>query len=105
MNLINKMIGFKTKNLYLAQIVYIAPYEKNDRICIRASKFTPGKYVLVRKKSSYKYVDVFTKSKYVLDYDEFFVDDLIPIIYNKARIKYKDAEEILKTNNSVMIKK
>lgn len=33
------------------------------------------------------------------------VSDLEPIISNKNRIKYKDAEEILKTKNMVYIKK
>ena len=55
--------------------------------------------------------DVFTGSTYALYFcgvtsnDIILANNLVPVVSNKKVIKYKDAEEILKTNNSVIIKK
>lgn len=74
------------------------------------SSLMPNKYVLVRKTSDGKYKDQKDSSKYVLSskshrVDEIGVIDLEPIISDEQTITYYDADKILKTKNSVYIKK
>lgn len=124
--LINKMIGFKTKDLYLAEL---GIYEKvcvgvdgsytsltgntypNYVYSVKCNSFELPKYVICRKESSHEYIDIFTRSKYEkynykLHRDgDILIKDIEPIISNKSRIKYKDAEGILETRNTLVIKK
>lgn len=110
MNLINKLFGFKTKNLYLGKLKYSVSYVKNGENWYGIRTYSPNKYVLVRKKEYDLYTDIFTKSEYpsrgksLCHNKKVMVDDLNPIVSNKRRIKYKDAEEILKTKNTIYIK-
>lgn len=113
MNIKNKLFGFSTKNLYLAEIKRkMHRYDYNDVRWYGLRSFNPPKYVLVRKKETYDYSDIFTKTNYSTYYTDFFPEDdelvlsnLFPIVSNKRRIKYKDTEEILKTKNATYIKK
>ncbi len=115
MNLKNRLFGFSTKDLYLAQLTKKYDYTKKGITYYGVKSLTPRKFVLVRKYSDYSfdlYKDIFTKSKYHIAYDDSFpsngtiiVQNLRPVVSNKKRIKYKDAEKILKTKNTVYIKK
>ena len=111
MNLKNKIFGFKTKNLYIGELRYGITYRDNVYIYYGIRSYEPKKYILVRKNDISLYTDVFTGS----DYDKYngdncnivnetVVDKLEPVVSNKKRIKYKDAEEILKTKNPAFIK-
>ena len=112
MNMFEKIFGIKTKNLYLARLAI----QKSKWVCwgtweVTYKRAMPPKYVLVRRNEySCTYEDIFVKSEYELANEcihdgEAVVCDLIPVISNKSRIKYKDAEEMLKSKNSVYIKK
>lgn len=111
MNIFNKIFGISTKNLYLGRLatqssrwIMWGHWEVTYR------RTMPSKYVLVRKKEYRTYKDIFIKSKYELANEcihdgATVVCDLEPIVSNKGRIKYKDADKILKTKNPVYIKK
>ena len=113
MSLNKKIFGFKTKNLCLAEVKYkIHRYDDYGIRWYGLRSFNPKKYVLVRKKDKNNYVDIFTKTSYSTYYCDYTTEDnelvlsiSYPVISNKRRIKYKDAEEILKTANTVLIKK
>lgn len=118
MKFINKVFGFSTKNLYLAELVLQMPGEKHIYGVVYGipRSFYHSKYVLVRKNKKkysvyYKYKDVFTGSTYLAFGDDIMngwrkitAYDPVPIVSNKRRIRYKDAEKILKEKNSVYIK-
>lgn len=112
MSLKNRIFGFKTKNLYIGELRHGISYENNGHTWYGIRSYQPKKYVLVRTTRYKLYTDVFTGSVYdQYDGDKYtivnknVVDKLNPIVSNKKRIKFKDAEEILKTKNTVFIKK
>lgn len=112
MSLKNRIFGFKTKNLYIGELRHGITYVDNGHKWYGIRSYKPKKYVLVRRTEYKSYTDVFTGSNYEqYDGDKYtivnksVVDELNPIVSNKKRIKYKDAEEILKTKNTVFIKK
>lgn len=112
MSIKNKLFGFNTKNLCLAELKWKVHYYDAGVRWHGIRSFNPRKYVLVRKKAGYDYVDIFTNTIYSTYYDDFtpknnelVLSILSPVISNKKRIKYKDAEEILKTKNTLYIKK
>ena len=113
MNIKNKLFGFSTKGLCLAEVKYkIHRYDDCGDRLYGLRSFNPKKYVLVRKNEVHDYVDIFTKTNYSTYYSDYFPEDnelvlsvLSPVISNKRRIKYKDAERILETKNIVLIKK
>lgn len=125
--LINKMIGFKTKDLYLAEL---GIYEKvrvgedgyfkntltgntypNYVYNVKCYSFELPKYIICKKESKHEFTDVFTGSKYekytysFYDDGDILIKDLEPIVSNRSRISYKDAEEMLETKNTLVIKK
>lgn len=117
MKIINKLFGFKTKNLYLAEVKKkIHYYDDFGARWYGVRPFDPRKYVLVRKKSEYnfehEYNDIFTNTCYSTYYDDYTPMDnesvlsiLSPAISSKPRITYKDAEKILLEKNGVYFKK
>ena len=123
--LINKMIGFKTKDLYIAEL------GKYKKVCIgvdgsytsltgntypncvynvKCNSFALPKYIICKKESDYEYIDIFTGSIYekynhgLYSDGDILIKNIEPIISNKSRIKYKDAEGILETKNTLVIK-
>lgn len=111
MSIKNKLFGFNTKNMCLAEVKWKMHYYDNGVRWYGLRSFNPKKYVLVRKGAGYNYVDIFTNTIYSTYYSDFTPEDkelvltnLFPVVSNKRRIKYKDAEEILKTKNTVYIK-
>ena len=111
MNLKNRIFGFKTKNLYIGELRYGISYRDKVYIYYGIRSYEPKRYIIVRKNELLLYTDVFTGSDYsrykgdkFTIVNENVIDKLNPIVSNKKRIKYKDAEEILKTKNPVFIK-
>ncbi len=109
MSIKNRLFGFSTKNLYVAELMR---KEKVDKMHTTLTSFIPKKFVLVKNIEYNSYKDVFTKTNYGMKHDYYspmvgtiLVQNLSPIISTKRRIKYKDAEGILKTKNTVYIKK
>ena len=117
--LVNKLVGFKTKNLYLAELgVYKKRYVGGKGLYetfeVKCYSFNQPKYIVCRKKkyeTHERYKDVFTGSKYrkynnrYYEYGDVLVKKLEPIVSNKGRIKYKDAEKILEEKNTLYIKR
>lgn len=117
----NKLFGFSTKDLYLAELVRYEEKLFYDKYFFTltdnyAYHLEPRKYIIARKTyKGYdpKFSDVFTGSLYnvwgvdasALKNKEIVAAPISPIISNKKRIKYKDAEEILYTKNTTYIKK
>ena len=123
---INKMIGFKTKDLYLTEL---GIYEKvcvgsngtytsltgntypNYVYNVKCNSFELPKYIICKKESDYEYIDIFTGSIYekynhgLYSDGDILIKNIEPIISNKSRIKYKDSKEILETRNTLVIKK
>lgn len=108
-NILNKEIS--TKNLYLAQLATLSSMTENEK---KSHKHNSSKYVLVRKTPVFKnivYRDLFTDTEYKhyssfgINQGEVFVHCLEPIISDEQTITYYDADKILKTKNSVYIKK
>ena len=113
--LIHKIIGFKTKDLYLGELVI---YRYKTKSIGRISdyyfdSFRQPKFALVKVNTNFygtKYKNIFTNQKYrtLTDYDNVsghvVVEHLEPIITNKSRITYKDAEKILEEKNTLCIK-
>lgn len=109
-NILNKEIS--TENLYLAQLATFDSILGNDR---KFKKSNPPKYVLVRKMSDDRndiiYKDLFTNTQYnqysyyAIKQGDVVVHSLEPIISDEQTITYYDADKILKTKNSVYIKK
>lgn len=109
-NILNKELS--TENLYLAQLATYSSIVGNDR---HFKKSNPPKYVLARKMfddfNSMIYKDLFTNTQYhqysyyAVKQGDVVVHSLEPIISDKQTITYYDADKILKTKNSVYIKK
>lgn len=118
MRLINKIFGFSTRDLYLVELLRydrVLRSEFYDSWSHYWYKFEPRKYIIARKKDTLRvdFEDVFTGSTYPnyktntreCDNGKTVAKIVSPFVSNKRRIKYKDAEEILKSKNTVLIKK
>ncbi len=114
----NKLFGFSTKDLYLAELIiyeskYAGIYDGKWKYNTTTCRFQPEKYIIARKESGieHKFIDIFTGSSFddfnncSLEFTGIVAAPVSPIISNKKRIKYKDAEEILYTKNTTYIKK
>ena len=118
MNLTKKIFGFKTKDLYLLRyyVLQNVQFEAGDTILDSGYSYImkpTGEYVLARKThKAYEgptFIDIFTGTTHntKIDFPEngqIISKPISPIIANKERIKYKDAQEILKTKNTVLVK-
>ena len=93
--LVNKLVGFKTKDLYLAELgvynsVYVGGIGLNATYKINCFSYKPPKYILCRKIFQDSYFDVFTKSEYEKyddsyhDNGEVLVKKISPIVSNKG---------------------
>ncbi len=85
--------------------------EKVDNNHTTLTRLISSKFVLVKDMGNDSYKDIFTKTNYGMRHDYYYpvvgtvlVYNLVPIISTKRRIKYKDAEEILRTKNTLYIK-
>lgn len=104
MKLLKKIVGIKTKDLYLAQLAKIGITLKNPDGTYNPEffYFIPRRYVVVKKmnkKDTYK--DVKRKKKYKQISEEridspgtVVIVDMNLIEFNTKRITYKDIEEI-----------
>lgn len=118
MSLKNRIFGFKTKDLYLLRyyVLQDVQYEAGDTILDSGYSYIikpTGEYVLARKThKAYEeptFIDIFTGTTHNTKIDfpkngQIISKPISPIIANKGRINYKDAQEILKTKNAVLIK-
>ena len=114
MKIVKKLFGISTKNLYLLRYYVIRNVEfyRGETLWDSGHEYNlvaTDNYVLARKKGE-KYVDAFTGTKHnddiVWPKNGAIVAKVIsPIITTSNRIKYKDAEEILETKNTLVIKK
>lgn len=118
MKLKDKLFGFSTKDLYLAELIlyegkYAGIYDGKWKYNTTTYRFQPEKYIIARKESTieHKFIDIFTGSSFYdfnncsLEFTGIVAAPISPIISNKKRIKYKDAEKILHTKNTTYIKR
>ncbi|MEG2351159.1 MAG: hypothetical protein RSB54_00565, partial [Bacilli bacterium] len=103
MMILKKIFGLKTKDLFLAELV-IGKIKYDNETKRGIKSFSPKRYVLVKKEGN-DYEDVLTYSKYkfykncYVTNDEMVVANLEPIITEKKRINYKDADKMFKTTD------
>ena len=103
MVIINRIFGFKIKDLYSVELKFQRSIGKE---CFFES-FAPPRHILV-KKSKYKFYcrDIFTNTKYICNHDlvdrkkNFIVaTNLTPFVATDDKVSYKEAQAILKNMN------
>ena len=89
-------VGFVSHENWIPSEIYYEEHKLNS-------------YALAHKKS-YDFYDAYTEKKYKSDTNslksgDIYVKEVSQVVSNMKKISYKDAEEILETRNTLVIKK
>ena len=104
MVILNRIFGFKIKDLYSVEL----KVQKCTGKEYAFESFAPPRHILV-KKSKYDFYckDIFTKTKYICNHDlvdkrsDFIVaTNLTPFVATDNKVTYKEAQQILKNMNT-----
>lgn len=105
---INKVFGFKTNTLYLAELVIQRKEYTADDVKVISESFNPKKFALVRN-MFIGYNDIFTQSYYSILGEtnregEVVVTNLSPLVTINKRLSYNDAVKMLEDANKTKFK-